>query len=265
MLLLALTVILPDSCQTVRNGKDLLGNLSDLASDVRNETCRTWKAYTRHAWPHDNLRPVSGGYADLNGQDPGNFDLQVVGEFSVGSQVGTLRAVPVQIDPDEKAIFVSYSADKEIDPFIEMFYPPTDNLKFAVFSLDGRLIWKKEFSTCTINGIWFTPIYPFDLNGDGFHEFACAQGEQSDRKVYALSGNVIGYLGENAFIAMASKFMDLPGEQLLCYYPDGWVRIWADRNAKDSRIAVHRYNTPYYKNAQSLTATGYNLINLGGL
>ncbi len=137
--------------------------------------------------------------ADLNGQYPGNFNLQVVEEFSVGSQVGTLRAVPV------------------------------------------------------------------DLNGDGYHEFACAQGEQSDRKVYAFSGNVIGYLGENAFIAMASKFMDLPGEQLLCYYPDGRIRIWADRNARDSRIAIHRYNSPYYKIAQSLTATGYNLINPGGL
>jgi hypothetical protein len=106
---------------------------------------------------------------------------------------------------------------------------------------------------------------PVDLDGDGYHEFARAQGEQADRKVYTLSGEVIGYLGEKAYLAMASKFMDLPGEQILCYYPDGTVKVWADKTAKDSKIAISRYQSPYYKLAQKLTACGYNLVNLGGL
>jgi hypothetical protein len=106
---------------------------------------------------------------------------------------------------------------------------------------------------------------PVDLDGDGYHEFACALGEQADRKIYHISGKVIGDLGEDAYLAMASKFMDLPGEQILCYYPDGTVRIWADKNAKDSKEALKRYNSPYYKLSQKLTASGYNMVNLGGL
>ncbi len=59
--------------------------------------------------------------------------------------------------------------------------------------------------------------------------------------------------------------MNLPGEQILYYYPDGTIKIWADRNAKDSKIALKRYRSPYYMLAQKLTASGANKVNLGGL
>lgn len=465
------------------------------------------------------------------GQSEKTNGLETILEFSLGSKVGKLRAVPVQIAKGKTAILMVYSADKEIDPWIEMFYPPTDKLKFALFTLEGQLLWKKELTTSTINGIWFTPVFPFDLDndgvdeiyfvnnidsvhllsykylrlealdsntgesigqwpwkkssygetnsqtfrnfifggyskgepvlitaqgtyrrmglqawkknmqsrwdlvieeddpgargchmspvvdinfdqideimwgercisiddghylfiadekeynghsdviqptlnretnkwsiftcresgdkgkikprvvmfddrgrrmwwdlefghmdmgwtahvdtdtlsilaftisrggkvagpngffrtdvkefayngetgkriqlnfnayntvpvdldGDGYHEFACAMGEQADRKVYTISGEVIADLGANAYLAMASKFMPLPGEQILCYYPDGTIKIWANKNARDSKIAIKRYTSRNYLLAQKLTATGYNLVNLGGL
>lgn len=465
------------------------------------------------------------------GQSVQHMDIKTVAEFSLGSKIGSLRAVPVKMGKGESAILMIYSADKDIDPWIEMFYPPTDRLKFALFALDGRLLWKKELGSSTINGTWFTPVFPFDLdedgvdeiyfvnnidevhllsydqlrlevldaksgksigqwpwkrsvfaesnshtyrnfilggfandepvlvtgqgtyqrmglqgwnsdmvarwdliieddhigargshmspvvdinydrideilwgercisiddghylfiadkmeynehsdviqptldretgkwsiftcreggsrgkikprvvmfddegkriwsdleeghmdmgwtahvgpdspfilaftismggkiagpdgffrtevkeyaydgqtgrkiklnfkaynttpvdmNGDGFHEFACARGEQADRKIYDFQGNVLADLGESAYLAMASKFMNLPGEQILCYYPDGTIKIWADKNAKDSEIAIKRYRSPYYMLAQKLTASGSNKVNLGGL
>gem|GEM_PF-6710799 len=64
---------------------------------------------------------------------------------------------------------------------------------------------------------------------------------------------------------LASKFIDHPGEQVLCFYPDGTLRIWADLNAKDSPEALARYNNPFYKATQRLTATGSKRANLGGL
>ncbi len=77
-------------------------------------------------------------------------------------------------------------------------------MKMALYSVEGELIWKKELGKGVINGIWFTPVYPVDLDGDGFHEFACALGEQSDRKIYGPEGKIEGNLGEKAYIAMAS-------------------------------------------------------------
>jgi hypothetical protein len=103
---------------------------------------------------------------------------------------------------------------------------------------------------------------PVDLDGDGLHELVRGLAE-GDGAVLDRGGKVVGQLGGH--IALASKFLDRPGEQVLCYYPDGTLRIWADRNAQDSEAARARYAHPFYRANQRLTATGSNGINLGGL
>lgn len=103
---------------------------------------------------------------------------------------------------------------------------------------------------------------PVDLNGDGIHELVRGLAE-GDGKVLDRDGRVIGSI--DGSVAIASKFMDHPGEQILSYSHDGTIRIWADRNARDSSVALKRYKHPFYKANQRLTATGYNIVNLGGL
>ena len=103
---------------------------------------------------------------------------------------------------------------------------------------------------------------PVDLNGDGLHELVRGVAE-GNGEVLDHTGRVIGNIGGS--VAMASKFMDCPGEQILCYYPDGTIKIWADTNADDGEIAKWRYGHPFYKANQRLTTTGYNMVNLGGL
>jgi hypothetical protein len=103
---------------------------------------------------------------------------------------------------------------------------------------------------------------PVDLNGDGIHELVKGYFE-GDGSVLNNSGTVIGNIGGHA--AMASKFMDLPGEQILSYSKDGKIRIWADRKAKDNAAAKSRYQHPFYKINQKQTGNGYNLFTLGGI
>ena len=103
---------------------------------------------------------------------------------------------------------------------------------------------------------------PVDLNGDGLHELVRG-GPGGDGDVLDGTGAKLGNVGGT--VAMMSKFLDMPGEQLLVYYPDGTVRIWADRNAKDSADATRRYQHSYYKVNQRQTGNGYNYVNLGGL
>jgi len=83
-------------------------------------------------------------------------------------------------------------------------------------------------------------------------------GDILDRK-----GNVSGNIG--GLSAMASKFTDLPGEQILSYSKDGWLRLWADKNARDTPNALSRYSHPFYKTNRNQTGNGYNLFNLGGI
>jgi hypothetical protein len=106
---------------------------------------------------------------------------------------------------------------------------------------------------------------PIDFNGDGIHELVSAFGEQGDRNIYTSEGKIIGNVGENGIVGMASKFCKLQGEQILVYYPDGTIRIYADKNAKDNEVAKNRCQSAFYKRNQKLTATGYNIVNLGGL
>jgi hypothetical protein len=103
---------------------------------------------------------------------------------------------------------------------------------------------------------------PVDLNGDGVHELVRGLAE-GNGDVLDNKGRIIGNINGSA--AIASKLLDHPGEQILCYQPDGTVRIWADRNAVDTPEALKRYKNPFYKANQKLTATGYNIINLAGI
>jgi WD40 repeat protein len=103
---------------------------------------------------------------------------------------------------------------------------------------------------------------PVDLNGDGIHELVKGYfegtGDIIDRK-----GNVLANIG--GLSAMACKFTPRDGEQILSYSKDGWIRIWADLNARDNYRARNRYNNPFYKMNRIQTGNGYNLFNLGGI
>ena len=66
-------------------------------------------------------------------------------------------------------------------------------------------------------------------------------------------------------VAMLSKLMDHPGEQILAYYPDGALRVWADRHAIDSPAAQARYRHPFYRANRRLFGVGHNLTVLGGI
>jgi len=102
---------------------------------------------------------------------------------------------------------------------------------------------------------------PVDLNGDGLHELV--RGRPGGGEVLDRRGAVVATLGGG--IAMASKFLDHPGEQVLSYHADGTLRVWADRNARDAPAALARYGHPFYEANQRLTCTGANLGVLGGV
>jgi hypothetical protein len=103
---------------------------------------------------------------------------------------------------------------------------------------------------------------PVDLNGDGCHELVRGRASR-DGQVLDRRGHVIADLG--APVAMACKFLDRPGEQLLAYYAGGTIRVWGDRNARDSPQALARYAHPFYRANRRLLGVGYNLTVLGGL
>lgn len=112
----------------------------------------------------------------------------------------------------------------------------------------------------------FSPFrtIPVDLNGDGLHELARGRNynEQYGGDVLDGRGNILGAI--DGAVAIASKFMPLPGEQLLTYRNDGTFRIWADAEAVDTEAALNRYRSPAYTLHQRFSACGSHLQVLGG-
>jgi hypothetical protein len=103
---------------------------------------------------------------------------------------------------------------------------------------------------------------PVDLCGDGRHEIlrgiAAGSTELLDR-----GGTRIGTLGGK--VSMASQLLHHPGEQVVCFYPDGTVCVWGDRAAVDRPAALERYAHPFYQANRRFPTAENRLCMLGGI
>jgi len=95
--------------------------------------------------------------------------LKPVLELDVGETMQQMRLVPMTID-GKRAFLVVHSNSGNIDPWPPYFTFPTDTLKLAAFDADGHKLWRKDLGPGVVPGIWFCPIMPFDLDGDGTDE-----------------------------------------------------------------------------------------------
>ena len=62
--LLAILLLVACGTETDPAPPENPGPYPALAAEIRAETARTWAAYEAHAWPHDNLLPLSKSYRD---------------------------------------------------------------------------------------------------------------------------------------------------------------------------------------------------------
>lgn len=103
---------------------------------------------------------------------------------------------------------------------------------------------------------------PVDVNGDGLHEIlrGVAAG---DTELIGRNGELICHLGGK--VAMNTKILSCPGEQVMIYYPDGTVKIFRDRNAVDTPAARKRYELPFYRRNQYARNIENNICMHGGI
>ncbi len=98
-------------------------------------------------------------------------DLQSVITVDLNQPLGQLRAVPVSRGEEASpAILVIYGQDAEIDPYIGMFFFPESTLRMTLFDDRGNTQWARDLGPGVVPGIWFCPVFTFDLNHDGVDE-----------------------------------------------------------------------------------------------
>src|SRR5476649_480155 len=92
-------------------------------------------------------------------------------DLNLGQPIGQLRATDVKLGHDAPpAILAVYCADFDVDPYTEMFFFPSDTLKFALFTADGQILWRRDLGKAVVPGMWFCPFHAMDLDGDGVDE-----------------------------------------------------------------------------------------------
>jgi hypothetical protein len=100
-----------------------------------------------------------------------DFNLQSVMELKISDKIGQLRAVPVTIgEKYPNAIALMYSEEAEVDPWEGMFFFPKHTLEISVITTSGKVLWKKDLGNGVVPGIWFSPLFAFDLDRDGRDE-----------------------------------------------------------------------------------------------
>lgn len=106
--------------------------------------------------------------ADAGGAD---IDLHVHASIALGQSVEQFRAVPVRLgDPDGHAVCALFGSDAEIDPFRKMFFFPKSTLHIVLFTADGTIRWRRDLGPGVVPGVWFAPIFAFDMDSDGVDE-----------------------------------------------------------------------------------------------
>jgi hypothetical protein len=99
--------------------------------------------------------------------------LQALVTANLGLRLGQCRVAPVRRKARNApaALVAAYGADFDIDPSADMFFFPTGTLNLAMISLDdGQVTWTRDLGRSVVPGMWFCPVLPFDLDGDGDDE-----------------------------------------------------------------------------------------------
>ncbi len=127
-----------------------------------------------------------------------------------------------------------------------------DRQKAITYNDDQYECWVYDAFTGKEVSVPFNPMgSPLDFNGDGIHEIL-VDGEITDG-----AGKKWGSIGEKATVITTNKITGLPGEQILAFYPDGTVKLWADRNGADTPDTEKAFGSRYYQRNNQTTGVGY--------
>ena len=95
-----------------------------------------------------------------------NIPLQV----DLREPLGQLRASPIRLGCDRGGLLLVHGPDRDVDPFVEMFFYPSGTLKMTLVDFSGRVLWQRDLGPGVVPGMWFCDFACADLDQDGVDE-----------------------------------------------------------------------------------------------
>jgi rhamnogalacturonan endolyase len=153
-----------------------------------------------------NSKPITGScnYVDTHPvREPGEYFVEVAGSgkrlpATGGVRRGEQAFVPIQLqgdymaqkvgiadfDGDGKLDYLVKQPDFNTDPYQQPGYwkRSEDTYKLEAYRHDGTFLWRYDMGWAIEQGIWYSPIVVYDLDGDGKAEVFCKAGEGDPRE-----------------------------------------------------------------------------------
>ena len=119
------------------------------------------------SWPVQ-VGASSGGFVRIKLQ--GNYRAQKVGL--------------ADLDGDGQLDYLVKQPDFNTDPYQQPGYwkKSEDTYKLEAYRHDGKFLWRYDMGWAIEEGIWYSPIVVYDLDGDGQAEVFCKAGEGDPRE-----------------------------------------------------------------------------------
>jgi rhamnogalacturonan endolyase len=109
---------------------------------------------------------------------PGFISIRLQGNYDV-QKVGV-----ADLDGDGRYDYVFKQPNFNTDPYQQPGYwkRSEDTYKIEAYNADGKFLWRYDMGWAIEEGIWYSPIVVYDLDGDGKAEVFCKGGEGDPRE-----------------------------------------------------------------------------------
>jgi hypothetical protein len=95
--------------------------------------------------------------------------IECLKEFKLGFPTQALRAAVFDNAGTGNLMF-AHADTPDQQPGMPDIQWPKDNLHISAFTMDGEQLWTHDVGKGVMPGLWFCPVFAFDLDGDGVDE-----------------------------------------------------------------------------------------------
>ncbi len=85
------------------------------------------------------------------------------------------------LDGDGAYDYVIKQPNSNVDPYVNYWKPSPGTYKIEAYRSDGTFLWRYDMGWAIEQGIWYSPMVVYDLDGDGCAEVCLKAGEGDPR------------------------------------------------------------------------------------